>query len=184
MALTAEIYPEPRLTRTGGAGAAPGDLAIAPPPPRARSFWFELRTNATSRSVSCTPRIQGPAIIAGIQWGMGGNPDANAIYMDVGVAPSQVQEANVALGASRPWRSLFENMDPRTVNITSTLHGMPSHSIWGASSDNWWPINQLVLDPEFFLVMCLLNNAIALRITFGTIYLTEQVPPDVVRSFR
>jgi hypothetical protein len=178
-------YPQPVADRSGPTpGAVAGLAPLAPPQPRSRAFWFELRTNATSRSVSCMPKIKGPAIIREIQWGMGGSPDATLTYLDIGVSPTQVIETNVALTALRQWRSLFENADPRTVNINTALHGFPSASTWGSTSDNRWPINHLVMDAEFFLVLALLNNAAAVRITFGTLYVVEGVGPDVVRNFR
>lgn len=185
MAIDELTYPLPVAGRTGPTpGAALAVVGAAPATPRSRAFWFELRTNAATRTVACMPKINGPAIIREIQWGMGGSPDAVLTYLDIGVSPSQVIETNVALGAPRQYRSLFENTNPRTINIATTLHGMPSASVWGASSDNRWPINQLVLEAEFFLVLTLLNNAAAARITFGTIYVVEGVGPEVVRNFR
>jgi hypothetical protein len=88
MALTALDYPEPRFKRAGGPNTPTTTVAAARANPRSRAFWFELRTNATSRTTISTPRLQGPVVVSGIQWGTQGNNDAANWYQDVGVAPA------------------------------------------------------------------------------------------------
>lgn len=187
MAVDELTYPQPNLDRSGPVpGAVSAAVAAAPGSgaPRSRAFWFELRTNGNSRTTISTPRLRGPVVVSGIQWGTGGSNDALNWYLDIGRAAVAVAEVNVAVGLARSWQSLFEDMEPRSVNVSANLRGMPSRTTFGSVSDDWWPINQLVTDLDLFLVLSVLNNTAGVRVTHGTLYLTEAVSAEVVANFR
>jgi hypothetical protein len=122
-------------------------------------------------------------VISGVQWGTQGSNDAANWYLDAGISTVPIAEVNVAVEAPRDWRSLFEDMVPRSVNVSANLRGMPSRTGYGAVSDDWWPINQLVVDAAFHLVVSVLNNTAGVRGTHGTIYVVEGVSPAAAANF-
>lgn len=180
--LDQRAYPTARRNRPGpppsSAPAADVQAAQANTPPVTRAFWFELRTNATSRTTISTPRLRGPLIVKEIQWGTGSPPDATAWYLDIGKATTPVSEVNVAVGAARPWTSLFADMVPRSANVAADLIGMPSRTQYGAVADDRWRINQLIPDLDVFLVLSVLNTVAAARVTHGTFYVIEGIALD------
>jgi hypothetical protein len=185
MAIDELTYPAPNLSRSGPgpSSQAAAPVGVAPSPPRSRAFWFELRTNATSRTTISTPLLRGPVVVSGIQWGTQGSNDAANWYLDVGINTVPISETNVAVATVRGWRTLFEDMVPRSVNVSANLIGMPSRTGYGAVSDDWWPINQLIQESAFHLILSILNNTAGVRGTHGTIYVVEGVSPEAVANF-
>lgn len=184
MAVDAGTFPRPRTQR---AGPAPSAQAITQPgagaaPPQSHVIPFAIQAAVNSRSATSAGPFRGPALVTGIHFSKGG-PANNTVGIVLGKHTSVVSETNLAAGAARAWRPLF---DPRLENgIAAPNAGPTDTSVDEQPSllSNDANLGIVILEAEFHLVVAVYTGATASFGMFGHVNLLEQVSPEALRNF-
>ena len=179
-AFGAHWYPRKRKRQNSGAATeqlSGGQL------PRTRVFPWVMSVTGTSRRSLSTQRLVGPAIIKDISLTPGFGLDPPNCTIEVGIAHVSVTEAGVALGSARPFSVQLELQNPFGVIGDAAGDGIPLGSAGTALRWPTIPLDIVVTDPEFFVVVSVVNNSASAATMVGQVRVVEAVNPEALRFF-
>jgi len=150
--------------------------------PNVQIFTFQIGTGATSRSTTSTRRIVGPAILLSASWNLGGAA-SGAQALEFGVAPSPVQESNVALNGPRQWRPL---MTPFTAPVTGDIAGRQGDTqadFVSSSPVSPQMLRVVIMDKDFFFTVTNWNSGAGTDVFTGHVVIAENVSAETLAGF-
>jgi len=106
------------------------------------------------------------------------------LFVEVGVALSNVDEVNVARALARPFTSIFEKMFTSSSSVDAALSGFPSLGNAVANDTIFFDLDHLVLLPEFVVVLSIAQAAGIANSWAGVITVVEGVSQDAILAFR
>jgi hypothetical protein len=175
-----KAYPAPRKRAAGAATTAAEESG---PVPRTRVFPFFLAFGATSRRAFSTPRLIGPAIIKGIELYSTHGASPPAYTVEIGTGATPVLESAVAIDTPRPFTVLTELLDPFNGIAGTAGDGIPMHTIPSYTASYERPLDLIVTDAEFFLVLAVQNPSAFAAELSGRLRVIEAVSRDALRFF-
>jgi hypothetical protein len=174
------IYPAARKGR--GAGADLEDLGPINAP-RMRVFPFFWTSTASNRRSWSTPILQGPAIIKDVQFWFTFGASPPSMTVEIGTSTVPVLEAGVALTTARPYRVLTELQDPYGGILAAAGDGIPVGTTPTSSARPLMPLDLIVLDPSFYLVVAGVAGGAGVFEIHGNIRVLERINPEALALF-
>lgn len=158
-----------------------GPLSVTAP--RMRVVPFILRGSAGTRNSLSLPQFMGPALVKSIEYYPTFGQDPPGSTVELGTSASAVVEADVALTLPKPYQVLLELQDPTNYLPGAGGDGFPMWTSPTASMPRVVPLDLVVKDAAFYLVVSCPNNTGLATLIVGTVRVLEGVDPEALRFF-
>jgi len=173
-------YPSARKGRgTGKDVEALGPFSA----PRTRVFPFFFTFIGNRRRSFSTPRIQGPAIIKGLELYNSFGSSPPQLTVEVGLALQPVLEDNVLNSVPRPYETRTELIDPFAAMGANAGRGFPIHTLPTITSHYEHPLDLIVEPGSWFVVVACVNPTAFAAEFSGSLRVIEAVDQEALRFF-